>query len=42
MFISDWWIIVINAGTTTPICFIMKPTEVSRLAHRGEKEGRVS
>jgi|ERR1700722_454908 hypothetical protein len=28
--------------TTTPICFIMKPTEVRRLAHRGEKEGRVS
>jgi ferredoxin len=25
-----------------PDLFIMKPTEVSRLAHRGEKEGRVS
>jgi hypothetical protein len=41
-FIGDWWVIVINAGTTTPTCFIMKPAEVKRLAHRGEKEGRVS
>jgi hypothetical protein len=41
-FIGDWWIIVTNAGTTTPMCFIMKPEEVKRLAHRGEKEGRVS
>jgi hypothetical protein len=41
-FIGDWWIIVINAGTTTPLCFIMKPREVRTLAHRGEKDGRVS
>jgi hypothetical protein len=41
-FIGDWWIIVINAGTTKPTCFIMKPEEVKQLSHRGEKEGRVS
>src|SRR5713101_8109702 len=41
-FIGDWWIIVTNAGTNNPVCFIMKPKEVKQLAHRGEKEGRVS
>ena len=39
---GDWWIIVTNAGTTNPVCFIMKPKEVKQLAHRGEKEERVS
>jgi len=34
--------IQVNAGTKTPICFIMKPKEVKQLCHRGEKEGRVS
>jgi hypothetical protein len=24
-FMGDWWIIVTNAGTTNPVCFIMKP-----------------
>ena len=41
-FMSDWWIIVTNAGTANPICFIMKPDEVKRLAHRGEKDERIS
>jgi hypothetical protein len=41
-FMGDWWIIVTNARTTNPVCFIMKPKEVKQLAHRGEKEGRVS
>ena len=39
---EDWWIIVTNAGTTNPVCFIMRPKEVRQLARRGEKEGRVS
>ena len=39
---GDWWIIVTNAGTTNPMCFITKPEEVQQLAHRGEKEGRIS
>jgi hypothetical protein len=41
-FMGDWWIIVTNAGTANPGCFIMKPKEVKQLAHRGEKEGRVA
>jgi hypothetical protein len=36
---GDWWIIVTDARTPNPECFIMKPQEVSRLAHRGEKDG---
>jgi len=39
---GDWWIIVTNAATPSPECFIMKPDEVSRLAHRGEKGGKIS
>ena len=41
-FMGDFWIIVTNAATSNPVCFIMKPDEVKRLAHRGEKDGRVS
>ena len=40
-FMGDWWIIVSKVATK-PECFIMKPEEVKQLAHRGEKEGRVS
>lgn len=39
---GDWWIIVAKATTTKPECFVMKPDEVRRLAHRGEKDGMVS
>ena len=39
---GDWWIIVTKAATPNPECFIINPDEVHRLAHRGEKEGRVS
>ena len=39
---GDWWIIVTKASTNNPECFIMKPEEVRRFAHRGEREGRVS
>jgi hypothetical protein len=39
---GDWWIIVTNAAADRPECFIMKPDEVMRLAHRGEKDGRIS
>jgi len=38
---GDWWIIVAQAATQ-PVCFVMKPDEVMRLAHRGEKDGQVS
>ena len=38
---GDFWIIV-NKVTTAPSAFIMLPSEVLQLAHRGEKDGRVS
>jgi hypothetical protein len=38
---GDFWIIV-NRITTEPTAFILRPREVKRLAHRGEKDGRVS
>ena len=38
---GDFWIIV-NRVTTSPAAFIMTPDEVRSLAHRGEKDGRVS
>jgi hypothetical protein len=41
-FMGDWWIIVTNAAASNPECFIMKPDEVRRFAHRGEKDGRIS
>jgi len=37
---GDWWIIVNNV-TSSPSAFIMLPSEVRELAHRGEKDGRV-
>src|SRR5947209_5703520 len=40
--IGDWWIIVTKVAAGAPECFILKPEEVRRLAHRGEKDGRVS
>jgi hypothetical protein len=38
---GDWWIIVAQA-VTQPVCFVMKPEEVRRLAHRGERDQKVS
>jgi hypothetical protein len=40
--IGDWWIIVTNAASVHPECFIMKPEEVMSRAHRGEKDSRIS
>jgi hypothetical protein len=39
--IGDFWIIVNNLAAT-PSAFILTPHEVSTLAHRGEKDGRIS
>jgi len=39
---SDWWIVTIHANSAHPICFVMTLEEVKSLAHRGEKDGRVS
>lgn len=38
---GDFWIVVNNASTV-PQTYIILPEEVKALAHRGEKEGRVS
>jgi hypothetical protein len=39
---GDFWVIVNNVTSSAPSAFILLPTEVKDLAHRGEKEGRVS
>ena len=39
---GDFWVIVNKVTTTAPSAFIMLPSEVQSLAHRGEKDGRVS
>jgi hypothetical protein len=39
--IGDFFVISRNV-LASPECFVLTPTEVSSLAHRGEKDGRVS
>ena len=40
---GDFWIIVNRvADERSPAAFVLTPDEVKRLAHRGEKDGRVS
>lgn len=39
--LGDFWVII-NRVADTPSAFIMLPSEVVALAHRGEKDGRVS
>lgn len=39
---ADFWIIVNNVSTNSPNAYILKPEEVKKLSHRGEKDGRVS
>jgi hypothetical protein len=38
---GNYWIIVNNL-MTTPAAYILRPEEVQSLAHRGEKDGRIS
>jgi hypothetical protein len=38
---GDYWVIV-NRIASEPAAFILFPTEVRDLAHRGEKDGRIS
>ncbi len=38
---GDYWIII-NRAISQPSAFILLPSEVRKLAHRGEKDGRVS
>lgn len=39
---GDFWVIVNKVASESPQVFILTPEEVRALAHRGEKEGRVS
>jgi hypothetical protein len=39
---ADFVIICRNALENSPECFVLKPGEVKKLAHRGEKDGKVS
>ena len=39
---GDYFVICREVASEQPDCFIMTPDEVRRLAHRGEKDGRVS
>lgn len=39
---GDYWIVVNQALSDAPNCFILTPAEVRQTAHRGEKDGKVS
>ena len=39
---GDFWVIVNKVASDTPSAFVLKPSEVKTLAHRGEKDGRIS
>ena len=39
---DDFWVIVNKVASELPQAFILKPSEVKGLAHRGGKDGRVS
>jgi hypothetical protein len=39
---GDIWVIVNKVASSSPSAFILLPSEVKELAHRGEKEGRIS
>jgi len=38
---GDYWLIINNVSAE-PVSFVLRPEEVKSLAHRGEKDGRVS
>src|SRR5258708_1060419 len=37
---ADWVVVCRNVREERPECFILKPKEVRKLAHHGEKDGR--
>lgn len=39
---GDFWVIVNNVATPSSSFFVLLPSEVRKLAHRGEKDGRVT
>ncbi len=38
---GDFWVII-NKVASSPTAFVLLPSEVKKLAHRGEKDGRIS
>jgi hypothetical protein len=38
---GDYWIIINNL-LSDPVAYVMEPSEVKGLAHKGEKDGRIS
>lgn len=40
--LGDYWIIVTKIASENPSSFILLPSQVKELAHRGEKDGRIS
>ena len=39
---GDYWVIINKVSSSSPTAFILLPSEVKELAHRGEKDGRIS
>jgi len=39
---GDFFIVCTKVATDVPECFVLTPSEVRKLAHRGEKEDRIS
>lgn len=39
---GDFWVIINKVATELPQTYVLTPDEVKSLAHRGEKDGRVS
>ena len=39
---ADFFVICRHAASMQPECFVLRPNEVQKYAHRGEKEGRIS
>jgi hypothetical protein len=39
---GDFFVVCNNVASDTPACYVLTPTEVAGLAHKGEKEGKFS
>ena len=39
---GDFFVVCNNVASDAPACFVLTPAEVEALAHRGEKEGKLS
>jgi hypothetical protein len=39
---GDFFVVCRNVASERPECFVLTPAEVRQLAHRGEKDGKVS